>query len=276
MKIVDGAALKLCVCLTAVALWFVCPANYRDCVFAKQPPEKSPTNAKTVKPIGFKPIQESKESTKGKRLFQKNHCTSCHTTGSSGGCLGPVLSGVGARRTKEFLNARITSDPKEVAKFQKLYGAGELLPHPRVSSSISKSIVEYLLTLPEPKKGFSVSMHSEQTATTAASKTSSTAAAADSVKEGKKLVYEKGCISCHSVGGVGGQFAVAFDGIGLRRTRDFVVDRISRTEGLIVTDLDEYGMRGASMPPLNLRESEIQSIVDYLLTLKSEKSTKNK
>lgn len=229
------------------------------------------TKQKVVKATGYKPLAESDVSKNGKRHFESNHCNSCHSIGSSGGCLGPVLTGVGARRQKDFLTARITADKTSINKFEKLYGAGELLPHPRVPAAISKQIVEYLLTLPEPKSGYAVGVHSNPPSK-ASGKLGQTVSSADSLKEGKKLVYDKGCIACHSVNGVGGQFAIPFDGIGTRRNREFIEQRINNSENLIVSDSDEYGIRGVQMPPLNLTESEIRSIVNYLLSLKQKQA----
>lgn len=243
--------------------------------FAKKA-EPASSNAKVVKATGYKPVAASKESAKGKDLFHKNQCVSCHTTGASGGCLGPVLSGVGARRTKEFITARISSDPSEIAKFQKLYSFGELMPHPRLAAATVHPIIEYLLTLPEPKNGFSVGTHSK-VGTISATAENSKPATSTSETEGRMLVYEKGCISCHAISSVGGQFAPAFDNIGGRRDRKSVRDVIRRSEGLVVIDKDEYGLRGAAMPPLSLQASEIESIVDFLMTLKTNVPTqKNK
>lgn len=251
-------------CLFAAALLVIHPV---ECQPAHAQESKN-TSPKIVKRTGFKPVVESQLSKEGKRLFQKHNCNTCHAVNSNGGCLGPILPGVGARRNREFLTSRITDDKAAVDRFQKLYGAGELMPHPRVSAAVSKQIVEYLLTLPEPKGGFSVGTHGEGLSGSNGKVKLNSRVSSDSAAKGKSLVYEKGCISCHSVAGVGGQFAVSFDGIGSRRKREFIEQRINASENLIVADSDEYGIRGVQMPPLNLSVSEINSIVDYLLTLK--------
>src|SRR6516225_10315410 len=63
----------------------------------------------------YKPDSESPASLKGKQIFQEHQCASCHSSGTSGGCLGPPLLGVGARRSREFITARITDDKVEIA-----------------------------------------------------------------------------------------------------------------------------------------------------------------
>ncbi|MFX5480904.1 cytochrome c, partial [Acinetobacter baumannii] len=44
-------------------------------------------------------------SDKGRTLFQRHQCSSCHSIAGVGGCLAPPLDGVGSRRNKSFILA---------------------------------------------------------------------------------------------------------------------------------------------------------------------------
>lgn len=242
-------------------------------ITAVQCGENPSVPVKHIKPTGFVPAQPSADSKRGQQLFQKSSCIQCHSTGSKGGCLGPILGGVGARRTAKFITNRITAGQAEEKEFAEEYGQSELLPHPRLPKAQAKLVVSYLMTLPEPKKGFVVAGHrpisSQPTKPTDAQGTAKISTA--SIQAGKKLFYSKGCMSCHSIGKVGGQFAVALDDIGSTKGRQYISDRINGAEALTLGTNDEYGEKGTSMPPSNLKPSQIISITDYLMSLSKTK-----
>ncbi len=48
---------------------------------------------------------------RGKQLFQQNKCIECHTINGKGGAVGPNLSNVGARRSRDYIIQQI-KDPK--------------------------------------------------------------------------------------------------------------------------------------------------------------------
>jgi cytochrome c553 len=48
---------------------------------------------------------------RGKQLFQQNRCIECHTINGVGGGVGPNLTYVGARRSREYIIQQI-KDPK--------------------------------------------------------------------------------------------------------------------------------------------------------------------
>ncbi len=245
-------------------------------VTAAQCGEHSSVPVKHIKPTGFIPAQPSTDSKRGQQIFQKGSCIQCHSTGAKGGCLGPVLAGVGGRRTAKFITNRITAGPAEEKEFSEEYGQNELLPHPRLPKAQAKLVVSYLMTLPEPKKGFVVNGHrpisSKPTKPIKPTDPQGTATSSTaSIQVGKKVFYSKGCMSCHSIGKVGGQFAVALDDIGSTKGRQYISDRINGAEALTLGTNDEYGEKGTSMPPSNLKPSQISSITDYLMSLSKSK-----
>ena len=226
-----------------------------------------------VKPTGYTPAAVSEASKAGQQIFQKNSCVQCHSNGSKGGCLGPLLAGVGGRRGQKFITDRITAGEAEAREFEKLYGPYELMPHPRLPRQQAKLVVSYLMTLPEPSGGFVMKGHAPAPAKNKVTSSVSTdKLSTASIQAGKKLFYSKGCMSCHSIGKVGGQFAVALDNVGATKGRNYISERMTGAELLSLGTNDEYGERGTSMPPSNVTPAQIKSITDYLMSLSSSKS----
>lgn len=199
----------------------------------------------------------------GARLFRSN-CQNCHSTGLSGGCLGPVLAGEGSRRSRSFIESRISKDPKMVKEFHRAYGHAELMPHLRVEPLAAKKLASYVASLAAVESGFDVKAHTPQSKKMQTNATTTE----QSIAAGKKLVYERGCLMCHSFGGIGGQFAPAFDGIGSRYQKAYIAESISSAELLQGNSGKEYGARGLVMPPSTFSEEEINSIASYLSSLK--------
>jgi mono/diheme cytochrome c family protein len=78
----------------------------------------------------------------------------------------------------------------------------------------------------------------------------------DPASAGKQLFEKFGCSACHSAGGQGNT-SFALDGIGSRRT------------GVELKQLILTPPSGSAMPATTASESEIDSLVAYLLTLKN-------
>lgn len=225
-----------------------------------------------IEPTGFKAAQPSADSKKGEALFQKNRCATCHTIGGKGGCLAPPLDGIGARRSTEFIKARITRDKEAEEKFAEVFGE-ELMPHLRVPASQSASIVKYLLTLPEPKGGFKIIGHTSSNSKTQKTQLGSeavkkTSALDSSVKRGRALITSKGCLACHSIGNLGTKFAPKFDGISSRISATAIKAQLKSAELMTLNDDTEYGAKGTTMPPLNLSPRDMDDLTNYLMTVK--------
>lgn len=203
------------------------------------------------------------EASRGKELFQRNHCSTCHSISSSGGCLAPPLDDVGKRRGKEFILSRITDTQAARKKFAK-YKIQELMPHPRVGAPAANELTEYLSTLQSDLKELKIGKHPINTNLPV---DSAHVSDSESRQHGKALLYSKGCLECHSVLGGGGEFAPALDGISKRQDRKYVLSRINNAELLQLGIGGEYQEKGTSMPPSNLSEKEIESITDFIMSL---------
>lgn len=218
----------------------------------------------------YQPVPQTQSSLKGKQIFQTHHCASCHSVGTAGGCLGPPLLGVGARRSSEFITARITDDKEQIKKFNTLYCSQELMPHPRLPKSLAAPVVVYLMSLPEPKEGFKVGKHTVPSVQVSLPHKEG-ASYQKSIALGRKLLYEKGCTACHSIYGAGGQFAPALDKVSDRLTREQISNRITQAELLALGPSFEYHERGTVMPPCEVTPEEIRAITDFLTSLTGKK-----
>ncbi|MDZ4837154.1 MAG: c-type cytochrome [Candidatus Melainabacteria bacterium] len=231
--------------------------------------EKNEGHGKLIKPLAFKPLAKDKQSERGKTLFSKHQCSTCHTIQGRGGCLAPPLDGVGARRSGKFMNARIVAGGEQ--RFSDMYGISELMPHVRIPASDASAIVRYLLTIPSPKLGFHIVGHSDTkdgAPRTAKVPDTNFSSSSESIKRGRELLTSKGCLACHSLGNLGGTFAEKFDKVGSRLTREAIMQQMRNADLLTLNDGGEYGARGTVMPPLGLSDKEIEDLANYLITLK--------
>ncbi|MBX9877501.1 MAG: cytochrome c [Candidatus Obscuribacterales bacterium] len=211
----------------------------------------------------------SKSAIEGKALFATMNCASCHTVGQEGGCLGPPLAGVGSRRTKGFLEARLTNTKEAELKFQSEYSYhAELMPHPRFAPETANKLIAYLQTLPSPKGGFQIEPHKPLEAKSRNANEIKEATAAD-IAEGARNFYKFGCAACHSIGNIGGSLGPALDGVGGFRDLDFITDHI--TDAQIHTRMLKGDEGTSKMPHFKATEKEIDQIAAFLYTLKSKK-----
>jgi cytochrome c2 len=219
-----------------------------------------------LSPAAMASDDEGAQKESGRALFNSGGCYACHSTQGSGGCLGPPLDGIKSRRNYEFVFSRIANSPSAVSKFQKLYNKPELMEHPRVSAQSAEKISKYLLSLPEYKENYTLIPHPpglvgkpdkhfvphKETA---------------SSKAGAKLFYERGCISCHSVNGLGGWIGPELNGVGTRLSADTIKFRI-KSGGFKVEKMPgEKAKKVNVMPKATATPKEIDQITDFLLTL---------
>lgn len=98
----------------------------------------------------FVPGKASASSARGLKLYKENGCIACHAVGPSGGRLGPNLAGVGARRSRKFITARIVGGALLLPK----PGMGEskpAMPPSKLSATQLEDLTNWLETLPEDK-----------------------------------------------------------------------------------------------------------------------------
>ena len=225
-----------------------------------------------IKPSGYRPRPATSDSESGRVIYQKLNCAGCHAAGQQGGRIGPPLDGVGGRRDPDFLRAHIT-DPEEHAKRFPEQHANRpaLMPHPHASPQDVELLVAYLLTLPEPPAGFLIGGHAHTGVLDAAEIASEYLPALEtaSSRAGQQLYYDQGCASCHAIGQTGGQFGPSLNGVGARRSRQYIVAHITSAQ-LHAEQFPGEHSGGAMMPETNVSSAEMQQIADFLLTLPAE------
>jgi cytochrome c2 len=223
-----------------------------------------------IQTTGYKATPVSIQSKKGQRIFADLNCAACHSIHNVGGTLGPVLDGIGARRNSDYLQAKFCDTEEAKKRYAELTQANDnnLFSHVRISKDSSDSIVAFLLTLPEPSGGFIVEGHSHLPAEQPPVNTAFKPAATTSSSEaGAKLYSDLGCMACHSIGNNGGWLGPQMDGIGGRRSRDYIVAHITNpkahTGRLRTSEVEVI----SQMPKLNITDEQMQKIADFLETL---------
>ncbi len=227
-----------------------------------------------INPTLYKADDLSSDSEAGRMAYERENCASCHSINAKGGCLAPPLDGIGAHRNRAFVLARITNSQVEIRHFKKLYPHEELFEsHPRLQAREARLITSFLMTIPECEAGYRVLKHSlindngEIDKREAKNLSLNDGSKLRDIEQGKTAFMSHGCLSCHSVEGLGGHFAPALDGENQRRNRSYVLERITNSEFFIQKVPDEYGERGLVMPPANLTEKDIKQITDFIMSL---------
>lgn len=89
-----------------------------------------------------------------------------------------------------------------------------------------------------------------------------------SIDMGRNLYKQYQCFDCHNIAGIGCKDGMRLDGIGSKRTKEFIREHIidpdkhfDKHPGAFQTDLN-------LMPPQQLEPAEIANLVDYLFSLK--------
>ena len=205
----------------------------------------------------------AKPQSQGEILVNKNACKNCHLIGGSGSNLGPPLDGISKHRNKKYIEEMLRSN-----KRKPIVGSypipASLMAHVHTSAPEASSIADYLLGLPEIK--YKVNGHDSPIPTSApAGSHYKPEPTSSSSKEGLALFKSKSCIACHSVGSIGGHLGPDLAGVGARRSRAYIIDRISKGAVLLPQPGQASGRQ--LMPPSKLSDREKGNLTNWLLTL---------
>lgn len=223
----------------------------------------------TIQPSGYKAKAPSPESRQGEEHFKQLDCMTCHSIHNTGGVIGPLLDGIGARRSGEYLYAHLANTKEAKEHFAQLTNTDiNLLHHPRLSEATAKLLVAYLETLPEPPGGFVLYPHIRSHPAEERQDNPIFKPQAQNINSqvGKQLFDKCGCIACHSINNIGGWLGPWLDGIGGRMNHALIAQYINNPSVKIRESTDEQEV-WPQMPHLDLSKSEIDKIVDYLMTL---------
>lgn len=197
---------------------------------------------------------------RGEKLYTSLNCAMCHSIRSAGGCMGPPLGAVTKRRTDNYLRLRL--DKNSESRFVQLIKHEELFPHPRFAPGDVSALIAYLHTLSDTKLESPVTHASAAPAKPAGLATPTTGSANP---EGRRLIVEMGCLSCHSIGQQGGSLAPKLNGVGQRRSRDYIEAHIFNPDAHFKRVAK--GKQPAKMVNPGLFPQEVKSIAEYLLSL---------
>lgn len=89
-----------------------------------------------------------------------------------------------------------------------------------------------------------------------------------SIALGKKLYKQYQCFDCHSIAGKGCENGMKLDSIGSKRTKDFIREHIADPDKHFDKNPKAFDADLNLMPPQNLEPYEIDSLVEYLHSLK--------
>ncbi len=90
---------------------------------------------------------------RGKSLFRANQCLDCHSLDHKGNNDGVSLTGIGQRRTTQFLKEHLRDPEAHVAHHAKEFdGDPNMMTPPGLTESEINAVVAYLKSLPLPKK----------------------------------------------------------------------------------------------------------------------------
>lgn len=241
------------------SLLFLLLAGSMCAVSAKE--SKTDWTRATLPPTGYEPESNSSSSRRGKSLYDKHNCASCHQIKGQGGTMGPPLDGIGGHRGEEFLTARLENPLKQSIELSELFGGKPgLMPHPGLNKRQAGAIAKYLLTLPEPLEGFPVQAHEPGQSEPKKKLNTQTPAS----KLGAQLFLDYGCAACHTTYDDDPRFGPTLKGISQRKSREEI-------ERLLSGKFKNKLMKKQAQV---LDPQEVRCITDFLLKLPAGKKEK--
>lgn len=190
---------------------------------------------------------------KGKELFTKVGCNSCHRIGNIERRreFGPHLDGFGSKSEIELDYGKRRGEEKGLPHFierklkdSRYFSDDASMPEFSLSDDEIHLLVVYLLSLTKrdvPKELLPKSSSKEYVLT----------------GQVGELFKRYSCLSCHSIGGSGGTMAPDFEGMGSKLKQEFV-------RSYLLTPYAVYPVMTERMPQLNLTDQESQLFADYL------------
>jgi mono/diheme cytochrome c family protein len=179
-------------------------------------------------------VPEAPQLARGRAVFEESGCIGCHKLQGVGGLVGPELDKVGAHRSPDWLLTHF-KNPAAVTP-------GSAMPPIKASDADLNALTLYVLSFTgEPLSAYYVSMKT-----------------IPGPQAGRRLVEEKGCIGCHSIGGKGGGIGPALDQVASRRDAQWINAHFRNPAAV---------SPGSVMPQYNFSEQEIRALTEFLLSL---------
>ncbi len=170
---------------------------------------------------------------RGRELFKELGCIGCHKLHGVGVPIGPELDTVGTHRSAEWLR-RHFRDPAAVVP-------GSSMPPLTIDDRDVEQLTLYMLSLTGDRlSDYYVSLKN-----------------VPGPELGQRLFNEKGCLSCHQLGGKGGTIGPALDGVGQRREAAWIIEHFRDPRAVAPN---------SAMPQFRFTEYEIRALTEFLLS----------
>ncbi|MGD9682231.1 MAG: c-type cytochrome [Candidatus Obscuribacterales bacterium] len=101
--------------------------------------------------FSFKPAQPNESSNAGLKAYRDSGCAACHSIGGRGGRLGPNLDGIGAYRSRAYIENRIKNGAIVMFGADQYHPSSYTMPPLNLPDETISRITDFLLTLPEKK-----------------------------------------------------------------------------------------------------------------------------
>ncbi len=181
-------------------------------------------------------MQLAPEELAGIGYFRQESCNSCHSVAGRGATIGPDLAHTSTNHRNAAWMIEHFKDPSAVRP-------GTSMPPIALSSGQMNSLSAFLLKL-TPDNARSLFEDTPDFAVQGA------------------MVFEKNaCVNCHKVNGNGTSVGPPLNGVGRRRTREWVKDHFADPKKL---------SPGSIMPAYKFTPAELESLTTYLFALPSD------
>jgi ubiquinol-cytochrome c reductase cytochrome b subunit len=209
--------------------------EYRGYVY--KPPQMAPAKVTALPP-------PTEIEIKGEQLYQKLRCAGCHKLNGIGGTTGPDLSTVGSFRSGEWLITHFRN-PQAVAP-------GFKMPVFEVNEDELNALAAYLLRQRGGTPIQTVEPVQKEPIAVAGNRF-------NIIEQGKRIYTEQNCSACHKINGTGGTVGPELTGLGGKHSIDWHLKHFKNPAAVV---------SGSIMPPIDLPDSELQALANYVITLK--------
>lgn len=190
---------------------------------------------------------------RGKEIWERENCMGCHTILGEGAYYAPDLTKVVQTRGEEWIRI-FMKDP------QAMFPGERKMVQYDFNDQEMDDIIAFLRWVgnidtngwpPEPN----ISVRSIP----GTREVQTGPEVEETVRAEAPAKFKSLCVACHQVSGKGGNVGPSLDGVANRFDRPYLVKWLKNPQEI---------KPGTAMPKLPLEESEVESIVDYLMTLK--------
>ena len=190
---------------------------------------------------------------RGKEIWERENCMGCHTILGEGAYYAPDLTRVVQTRGEEWIRI-FMKDP------QAMFPGERKMVQYNFNDQEMDDIIAFLRWVGNiDTKGWPPRPNISVRTIPGTREVQSGPEVEETVRAEAPAKFKSLCVACHQVSGKGGNVGPSLDGVANRFDRPYLVKWLKNPQEI---------KPGTAMPKLPLEESEVESIVDYLMTLK--------